>query len=305
MPEQDDRTLATGTQKLLGHLAAFLFAALIAFSFSIGDLAVEHIDPVALTSFRLVFAVVVMTVVCLVLGKGLPKMPPALWRFAVLGFCMATYFVLMFKALEIAQPVSTGAVFTLVPLMSAAFGWVLLRQTTQPLVIFSLIIAACGAIWVIFRGDINAILGFRIGKGEAIFFFGCMAHAVYAPLIKKLLRGEPVIVTTLLTLIATALWVPLFGFSSILETNWAGLPMIVWVAATYLAVFTTAGTFFLMQFASTRLPASKVLSYGYLIPCFIIIYEGLLGHGWVSFTVMIGAIVTALALVVMVLGPDQ
>ncbi|MDA9008564.1 DMT family transporter [Alphaproteobacteria bacterium] len=305
MSDQASNALAKGHQKLLGHLASLAFAALIAFSFSIGDLAVAHIDPVALTSFRLLLAVVVMTAIYLALHGKLPTVPKAPWRFAILGFCMAFYFVMMFKALEIAQPVSTGAVFTLVPLMSAGFGWLILRQTTQPIVLLSLVIAAAGAVWVIFRADIDAILGFRIGKGEAIFFFGCVAHAVYAPLIRKLSRGEPVIVTAFMTLIATAIWVPLFGFPSIFASDWTSLPLVVWLAAAYLAVFTTAGTFFLLQFASLRLPASKVLSYGYLIPCFIIFYEGILGHGWVSFAVMAGALVTALALVVMVIGPDQ
>ena len=305
MPLSNLTGLATGRQKLLGHLASLLFAALIAFSFSIGDLAVSHIDPVALTSFRLLLATLAMSAVYFALQRKVPTIPRSLWRFAALGFCMAFYFVMMFKALEIAQPVSTGAVFTLVPLMSAGFGWILLRQTTQPIVLLSLLIAAAGAIWVIFRGDIEAILSFRIGRGETIFFFGCVAHAVYAPLVKKLNWGEPVILSALMTVIATAFWVPLFGFSSILATDWLTLPPIVWLAAIYLAVFTTAATFFLLQFASLRLPASKVLSYGYLIPCFVIIYEGLLGHGWVSFTVIMGAMVTALALVMMVLAADQ
>ena len=76
---------------------------------------------------------------------------------------MAAYFILMFVALQIASPVSTGAVFTLVPVMSAGFGWLFLRQTSGPVVLISLAVAAMGAIWVIFKGDIDAILGFRIG----------------------------------------------------------------------------------------------------------------------------------------------
>ena len=60
MSDQASKALAKGHQKLLGHLASLAFAALIAFSFSIGDLAVAHIDPVALTSVRLLLAVAVM-----------------------------------------------------------------------------------------------------------------------------------------------------------------------------------------------------------------------------------------------------
>ena len=64
-------------------------------------------------------------------------------------------------------------------------------------------------------------------------------------------------------------------------------------------------TFFLLQFASLRLPASKVLAYGYLTPSIIILLEGLLGHGWVGITVAIGAMVTILGLIVMNLAPDS
>ena len=48
---------------------------------------------------------------------------------------MAAYFVLMFEALAITDPVSTGAVFTLTPLMSAIFGYLLMRQITTPVTV--------------------------------------------------------------------------------------------------------------------------------------------------------------------------
>ena len=70
-------------------------------------------------------------------------------------------------------------------------------------------------------------------------------------------------------------------------------------------VFTTAGTFFLLQFAALRLPAAKVLAYNYLTPTFVILYEGLLGHGWTSASVVAGALVTVLGLAVMALAPDR
>ncbi|MEL6968297.1 MAG: EamA family transporter, partial [Pseudomonadota bacterium] len=72
----------------------------------------------------------------------------------------------------------------------------------------------------------------------------------------------------------------------------------------YTAIFATAATFFLIQFASLRLPASKVLSYGYLTPFFIILIEGMIGNGWPSVSVLMGAALTALALLVMALARD-
>jgi len=297
--------LARGTEKLLGHLAMILFAALISASFSLGGMAVPHIGPAALNAVRFLLASLVMAAVALVFFRHLPMPHRAPWRFGVIGMLMAIYFITMFTALKLTTPVSTGAVFTLIPIMSAGFGYFLLGQTVRPIVLVSLVIAGCGSIWVIFRADIDAILGFDVGLGEAIFFVGCICHAVYAPLSKKFNWGEPVVLTTYWTTVATFLAIALYGAGEIVATDWTALPAIVWITMGYLAVFTSAGTFFLVQYASLRLPASKVLSYGYLIPVFVIVYEGLLGHGWTSPSVLAGAIVTVFGLIIVAFAPDR
>jgi len=297
--------LAVGHQKLLGHLAMILFAALISGSFSLGAMATPHIGAAALNALRLLLAALVMAIVTLVIFQRLPMPKVAAWRFGILGFLMGAYFVAMFTALKYTSPVSTGAVFTLIPMMSAGFGYLFLRQTVRPIVIVSLLIAGCGSIWVIFRGDLDAILAFDIGFGEAIFFLGCVSHAAYAPLVKKFSWGEPVVLTTFWTSIGAFLAVAIYGAGEVVSTDWVSLPAIVWISIGYLAVFTSAGTFFLVQYASLRLPASKVLSYGYLIPIFVIVYEGLLGHGWTSTAVVAGAIITVLGLVVVAFAPDR
>ncbi len=289
---------------MLGHVAALSFALLIAVSFSIGHLAAPHITPAALNAVRFALAVMVLLTVYIAIHRKTPPLPDAKWRFAIIGALMTTYFISMFVALRISTPVSTGAVFTLIPLMSAGFGWLLLHQKTGPLVLTSLLIAGAGAIWVIFRGDLDAILGLRIGLGEAIFFIGCACHAVVAPLNRKFNRGESGLYFTLCTVTASALWITAAGAFDLVRTDWASLPHIVWIAIVYLAIFTTAGTFFLVQFASMRLPSSKVLSYGYLTPAAIIVIEGAIGHGWASFSVLAGAAVTAAALLVMAFAPD-
>ena len=297
-------SFATGRQKLLGHLAMLLFAALVAGSFSFGALAAPHMGPAALNATRFLFGTTLMGIAALVLLKGRIPLPRAPWRYGVLGALMAVFFITMFVALQFTDPVSTGAVFTLMPLMSAFFGYFLLKQTPGGLVIASLVFAGLGALWVIFRGDLDAILAFDVGRGELIFAVGVAGHAAYASLVRKFNRGEPVIAFTLWTLLATGLCIALYGFGEIVSTDWAGLPAVVWWAILYLSVFTTAGTFFLLQFAALRLPASKVLAYNYLTPSFIILYEGLLGHGWASPVIAAGALVTVLGLVVLAFASD-
>ena len=298
-------TLSTGRQKLFGHLAMLLFSMLIAMSFSFGHQAAPFIPAAALNSIRFILGTLVLLIFCRVLLRPAPARPTALWRFAILGGLMSIYFVLMFKALKISDPISTGAVFTLIPLMAMGFGWLLLRQTTNLVVISTLVIGGAGALWLIFRGDVEALLAFDVGKGEIIFFFGCMAHALYVPFVKMYKRDEPLLQFSLYTVGACAIWITLAALPDLFSIDWLALPPLVWYTIAYLATFTTAATMFLLQYASVRLPASKVLAYGYLTPAFIILTEGLLGHGWVPWHIMIGAPVAALALVVMAFAADS
>lgn len=301
-------THATGVEKLRGHLAMALFALLIAASFSIGDRAIEHISAGAITAARFLFAAALMGAVAFAATRMRPRgelFPPrAVWRYLILGALMGTYFITMFVALGMTNPVSTGAVFTLMPFMSAGFGYLFLRQTAGPIAIASLAVAAAGAVWVIFGGDIGALLSFDVGLGEIIFFFGVAAHGAYAPLVKKFNRGEPVTVFTFWTLVGTLLCVTVYAAPEIIAVNWGALPAIVWIAVAYLSIFTTAGTFFLLQYAALRIPAGKAIAYSYMTPTYIILLEGAAGAGWASASVMAGAAVTVLGLVILILAPD-
>ena len=96
-------------------------------------------------------------------------------------------------------------------------------------VLLALAVGGAGALWVIFRADWLALLQFQIGLGERIFFWGCLAHAVYTPMVRRLHRGEPVLVFTFGVLAAGAVLLCWIGWSDLLATDWANLPVIVWI----------------------------------------------------------------------------
>ena len=275
------------------------FATLISGSFSLGGLAAPHIDPAAINAVRFALAVIVMAVFVARTAGWDRRHLEAPWRYLVMGGLLGTYFVLMFRALQVTDPVSTGAVFTLTPLMSAGFGRLFQRQVSRPFVLLALLIGGAGAVWVIFRGDVSAMLAFDMGYGERIFLIGCACHAAYTPLVPKFNRGEPVMVFTLWTLVAACALIALYGWPAIVATDWFALPAIVWITVAYLAIFTTALTFFLVQFAAMRLPAGKVMAYGYLVPSFVILWEGLSGRGWVAAQVWLGVAATIAALIML------
>lgn len=282
-----------------GHLAMLAFSALVAGSFSLGVMAAPHIAPAALTVPRFVIAAALVGVAAALTG-GIPRVAArAPWRYAVLGGTFGAYFVLMFEGLKTAPPVSAAAVFTLTPLMSAAIGYVMLRQVTTPRMAAALVLGGAGALWVIFRADWAALRAFEIGRGELIYFWGCVAHALYTPMVRLLNRGERPVVFTFGMLVAGAVVVAAYGWRDIWETDWRALPAIVWITLVYVSVFASAVTFVLLQFATLRLPAAKVMAYTYLTPSWVIAWEVALGHGVPPPLVLAGIALTVLALLIL------
>lgn len=107
-------------------------------------------------------------------------------------------------------------------------------------------IATLGALWVIFRADFAAPMSFQLGRGEAIYFLGCVAHSLYIPLIRILNRGDGALVFTLGTVIGAMVWLILAGPPALIATDRAALPLIVWITIVYTAVFATAASFALI-----------------------------------------------------------
>jgi drug/metabolite transporter (DMT)-like permease len=272
------------------------FSALVAGSFCLGAMAAPHVSPSALTVARFALAGALVGLAAF-LTVGVPRKTwAAPWRYVVLGGLLACYFVLMFWGLQTAEAVPTAAVFTLTPLMAAGFGWLLLGQITTLRMALALAIGALGALWVIFGGDLAALARFEVGRGEVIYFFGCIAHALYAPMVRKLNRGEPALVFTFGMMLAGFVILCLWGWRDVLATDWAALPAIVWICLVYVSVAASAMTFVLLQFATLRLPSAKVMAYTYLVPSWVILWEIALGRAAPPINVLGGVILTALAL---------
>lgn len=281
------------------HGAMLLFSILVAGAFSLGVLIANDIAPMALNAVRFVIAAALIGAVAGVSGKLRRSHFRAPWRYLVMGALFSCYFVLMFYGLQTADPVSAAAVFTLTPVLSAVSGYLLLRQITTQRMALALGIGASGALWVIFQADFAALRAFDIGQGEMIYFVGCVAHAIYTPIVRKLNRGEPAIAFTFGTLIAGTLILLVVGWSDIRATRWDALPMLVWIGILYVSIFASAITFVLLQFASLHLPAAKVMAYTYLTPSWVIVWQVALGNPAPTGLILVGIAMTVVALVLL------
>ena len=282
-----------------GHLAMLCFSALVAGSFALGVMVANDISPMALNAVRFWIAAGIVGAFAYARVGVSRKDLEAPWRYVLLAAIFTLYFVLMFEGLKTAPAVSASAVFTLTPILTAGFGFLLMRQVLTRRMALALLIGGIGAVWVIFRADVSAMLAFDVGRGEAIYFLGCISHALYTPLVPRLNRGEHVLVFTFLVLLVGAILLTLAGWRDLMATNWADLSTLVWLTIGYVAIFASATTFTLLQFASLRLPSAKVMAYTYLTPSWVMLWVIALGQGLPPALVLPGVALTIVALVLL------
>lgn len=281
------------------HGALLLYTVLISLSFPLGRLVAAEADPFVVTFLRFgIGAVVFGATLAPSMGLGRPG-AWALVRFGFIGCLMAVFFVAMFEALRWVDPLSAGSIFTLLPLLSAAYAYILFRQRLSGRLAMLLCFGAFGALWVLFRGSLEKLLLLDFGYGEAIFFLGCCAFAAHPVAVKRLHGGEAIPRLTFWSLVVGTVLLGLVSFPRILATPWAEISTDVYLAILFLGVCNTAFTFFLAKSASVVLSSPKVMAYTFLIPGLVGLLEGLFGPGWPEPAVIVGVAITALAMVAM------
>lgn len=280
------------------------FSGLVAGSFALGVKVANDITPAAFTLIRFVIAVSILATVLLIKTEFTKKVFKAPWRFFVLGGCIAIYFVLMFEGLKIASSVSLAAVFTFAPLLSGLFGYIFVRQKMSLSIFTALIIGAIGALWVVFEGNFQRLIMLEFGLGEMIFFCGVVFHALYTPLSRKLNRGESPLVFAFATTLGATVLMIFYGVGDVYQTDLLNLSWMVWLTLFYTALFASALTFFLIQYATLVLPSSKVMAYTYLVPSWALMWELGLGQNISIYNIGLGILLTIFALVILLWAPE-
>lgn len=278
------------------HLVMLLNVLLVSTSFPVGAAITHALEPAALNFPRFALAAALFALLVTLRGEWRrPGLRDGL-RYLLLAAALVGFFVAMFEALRLTTAINTAALFTLVPLFSAVIAWPLLGQRTPPRQLGFMLLAAFGALWVVFEGSISNAMALNFGKGDLIFLAGCVSMAAFSPLTRRLDVGENLMSQTFWTLLVGTAMLALIGAGDLATTEWRAVPPTAWSGIAYLAVFTTAVTFYLLKHASLRLPAAKVMSYNYLAPTFVLLLVALNSGGAPAPTVLIGAGITALAM---------
>ena len=250
------------------HLGMLLWAVLVGLSFPAVEL-MSQLPPLSLTALRFAIACAGLWWLARRAADFLPA-----WRllplYSLMGLCLAGFFGAMFWAAHHATALSMSTLYVTVPLLAflLGLGFRVERLTWQLPAILAL--GAMGALGLAVAESMGHGEGLQFGIGEAVFFLGCVSSALY-PVLSKwgLAHGwlpESASVRTFWSLGLGGVWIGLLGLAiepvaELASMRWQDLLLV-----TYLGLFSSALTFWLMQRATSTLTPGAVTAYGYLVP---------------------------------------
>jgi len=279
------------------HLGMIVYTLIIAGSFPVVATITPNFDSTVLTFWRFLSATLVFALMLPFIkeARRRPKLRD-LGRYAVVGGSYGFFFILMFESLKSTTPINTSTIYTTLPLMTALLGG-LLGEPVRVRQVGILGLSMAAAVWVIFRGDWDRMTALELARGDMLFFLGTISLAVYVLALKKLQRDESKVRFTFYSLLTATLAL----LSAILvKTEFPAFPNAsVWLGLAYLAVLSTAVTFWMLQFAAVRLGPNRVVAYTFLTPSTVAGMEWAMGKSGVEWTVVPGIALTLIAVLLL------
>ena len=259
------------------HALMFIAMVLVAGSFPLAGLITNALTPELMMFVRFLLAAILFApFVFIKNGLHIPTIDRLL-AYALISIPLVVFFWCMFESLRYTSVINTGALYTIVPAITAVFAYFINHDQVNSGRKTGLLIGTIGALWIVFRGDLQAFLNLELNYGDVIFLTGCLFMGIYNPLIKRFYQGEPMEVMTFWVIFLGGLWLLILSFNQLDQIIWQNIDMKVYAGLMYLSVFTTLGSFFVLQYSTVKLGATKIAAYGFLTPVFVIILSVAIG----------------------------
>ena len=282
------------------HGAMVLTTLLVATSFPVAASIAGAMDSVVLTLLRFVLAALVFLPLVAVRHRA-EWIPSArsLARYAALSAPLVGFFFAMFEALRTTTASNTGALFTFLPSFAAVFAFYILGELLTKRRLVALVTGMVGAAWVVFRGEPSRLMELNLVAGDALFVAGTASLGLYAVLVKRLHRGEPMAVMTFWTLVTGSGWLLVMGWSELPAVRASQFTPAMLASISYLAIFTTLVTFLLSQMAVSVIGPTRTMAYNYLNPALVALLAWALGDGTLGWMSLPGVGLTLVSMIVL------
>ena len=169
------------------YLYPFLAMLLWAGNVVVSKLAASSIAPTAITLYRLVLVLLVMTpFIARPLWRNRAAIRRQWWQLALCGvMSMALFQSLSYRAAESTTATNMAIVTALAPLMTALLSVLLLGERLTVGMAAGGVLSFGGLLYLVGRGDVLALLHQGVHAGDALMLLACLIFALYGVLLRR------------------------------------------------------------------------------------------------------------------------
>ena len=261
-------------EQILGHIAAFFTIFVWGVTFISTKVLLVSFSPVEIMLYRLVLAVMALSVVSpphLSWGRLDPSVLREEWKPMAAGLCGVTLFFLFQNiALSYTLAANVSVLLSVIPLFTALVSRAVLNEKLKAGFFFGFTVAMAGIILITFNGSFILKLN---PLGDLLSILAALVWAFYSILIKRMsAQQDGVLAVTRKVFFYGFLFMlpvlPLFGFHLGME-RLAVLPNLL--NLLFLGVGGSALCYLTWNFAVHRLGPVKTSVYLYLVPVVTIV----------------------------------
>lgn len=251
---------------------ALIFTVLIfGSSYAITKVGLEEVSPLVLSLIRSFIACIFLS--SIIISKGDTGNFIAIlkdeWKyFAALGLVgVALFNIFQNVGVKLTSSALAGTLHNTIPLFVLILSWIFLHENVTKNKIIGMFTGMFGACIVVFVGkDFTDILHNQTIIGNALVLGSAVMWAIYTILNKNVSKHyNPLYLTASAYIFGSMFLLPVAAsFENI--GSLASLSMKTWLIILYLGIFSSGITFFLWNFALSRMDSTKASVFIYLIP---------------------------------------
>ena len=251
----------------------------MASSFVVSKDLLPYANPVASTGLRFILASIFMLPI--VWNTNLRNKntrfigAKGIIQYSFISLFLVLFFLGLFEALKTTSALRTSVIYTLVPLISVALTYAVLKLKTSKTKVIGFMLGTIGAIWVLLTINPENVQLLQWNPGDSIFLVACFSLALHVILVKKWGTDVPPAEGAFyIMVIGGIILLPfLFLFGDLSTLAWQQIQF--WKTLLFLTIFTTMATFFLQQYLVQQVGPNRLLAFTYLIPGLVAILQGL------------------------------